>query len=324
MIVSRGRYTHPMTHPLPMQRVLPAASHIVCGAMTVTTAEATATLIGTATDAGITVFDHADIYRGGAAEAAFGEVFRDQPKLREQLIVQSKCGIRFGDDLGPGRYDWSREWIEHSVEGSLKRLHTDYLDVLLLHRPDPLMEPEEVNAAFDALQRAGKVRHFGVSNHDVAQMAFLAKHIETPLIANQIEMSLLHSHWVDDIVTVNDEQRHSSRFSAGTVEYCREHGVQLQAWSSLCRGMLSGRDTATASAAVKNTAQLVSRLAERYNVSAEAIVLGWLLRHPAGIQPVIGTINPQRVRACAQATEFEMKREDWWALYVSARDQRVP
>jgi predicted oxidoreductase len=313
-----------MTFNPPLQRILPTASHIICGAMTVATPDEARTLIGAATDAGITVFDHADIYRGGEAEAAFGAVFKDQPGLRNQLIVQSKCGIRFGDELGPGRYDWSREWIERSVEGSLKRLHTDYLDVLLLHRPDPLMEPDEVNGAFEALRRSGKVRHFGVSNHDAAQMAFLARQLEQPLIINQIEMSLLHSHWVDDIVTVNDEQRHSSRFSPGTVQYCREHGVQIQAWSSLCRGMLSGRDTASASDAVKNTAQLVRRLAEHYNVSLEAIVLGWLLRHPAGIQPVIGTVNPKRVHACAQATQFEMKREDWWTLYVSARGQRVP
>ncbi|MFK7888807.1 MAG: aldo/keto reductase family oxidoreductase [Gammaproteobacteria bacterium] len=313
-----------MPYPLPLQKYLPTASHVVCGAMTISTPDEARAVIDTAIAAGITMFDHADIYNAGRAEAAFGTVLKASPGLRDDMIIQSKCGIRFGDDLGPGRYDWSRDWIVQSVESSLKRLHTDFLDVLLLHRPDPLMDPAELNAAFEELHAAGKVRHFGVSNQNVAQMMFLDKHLERPLVANQIEMSLLHSHWVDDVVTVNDEQRHSNRFSSGTVEHCRHHGIQLQAWSSLCQGMLSGRDTAQASDAVKTTAAMVTKLANTYEVSREAIVLGWLLRHPAGIQPIIGSIKPERIRACAEATKFEMTREDWWALYVSARDQRVP
>ncbi|MEO0574539.1 MAG: aldo/keto reductase [Pseudomonadota bacterium] len=321
-----------MTASFALQQHMPKASRLVCGAMTIghpadTTPaliDEAAALIDTALESGITVFDHADIYNAGGAEAAFGAALGRSPSVRDDIVIQSKCGIRFEDTNGPTRYDWSHDWITHSVDGSLKRLQTDFLDVLLLHRPDPLMQPDEVAEAFDTLHRAGKVRHFGVSNLNHAQIAYLQRSLGRPLIANQLQMSLLHSHWVDEVVTENNEQRHANLFSTGTIEYCRDSGVQLQAWGSLCQGILTGRNTDEQSVAVQHTAQLVSVLALKYDVSVEAIVLGWLLRHPANIQPVIGTKHPERIKACAEATTFALAHEDWWALYVSARGQRVP
>jgi predicted oxidoreductase len=281
-------------------------------------------VIDAALDAGICVFDHADIYTFGKAEQVFGTVLKQRPELRGQISLQSKCGIRFADDTAVQRYDFSAQWITQSVNNILARLQIEQLDVLLLHRPDPLMQPEEVAAAFSQLQQAGKVKHFGVSNMQQHQMTFLQHALHSPLIVNQLELSLSHLAWLDEGTTAGCPGEPAVNFCSGTLEYCRRNKVQLQAWGSLSQGLFSGKDVSAAPEPVRATAELVARLAAEYQVSREAIVLGWLLRHPAAIQPVIGTSNIKRIAACAQATTIQLSREHWYALYLAARGRALP
>jgi predicted oxidoreductase len=197
-------------------------------------------VIATAIEHGITLFDHADIYTSGKSEAVFGEGLQQLPGARDQIVIQSKCGIRLQDDPQPGapaRYDCSYHHILRAVEGSLRRLHTSHLDVLLLHRPDALVEPEEVAKAFADLQHGGKVRYFGVSNHTAAQMALLQQHLDQPLVINQVELNLLHAHLISDGMVANwaGEQYTAA---AGTLDYCRMHNIMLQAWAPVAGGKL--------------------------------------------------------------------------------------
>lgn len=320
----------------PLQKYIPKASRLVAGFMGlggswdqtpimeehVTKAHK---LIDTALEVGINFFDHADIYMMGKAEQVFGRVMAERPELRQQLFIQTKCGIRFADEEGnPGRYDFSKDWILSSVDRSLERLNAEYIDVLLLHRPDPLMEPEEVAEAFTALKKAGKVRHFGVSNFHVHQISYLQSHLRDPLVANQVQMGLDHRDWIEQGIMFNNEKGKHLNFTPGILEYCRLNNVQLQAWGSMAHGIYSGRSLKKQPKAVKRTAELVASLAEKYDTSLEAIVIGWLLRHPAAIQPVVGTSNAKRLRACSQALNIELSREDWYALFVSARGESVP
>jgi len=273
---------------------------------------------------GITLLDHADIYTRGKAERTFGEIFRRAPSIRDGLLIQTKCGIRFADSTAPGRYDLSRDYILGAVDASLSRLGTDWIDVLLLHRPDPLMEPEQIAEAFDRLRSSGKVAHFGVSNMQANQMRWLQRALSAPLIVNQLEMNLLKLDWLDGDSCFNDPAVAGSLPWAGTVQYCQEQGVQLQAWSPLAKGWLSGALPATAAPAITTTSQVVEELATQYDVGPEAVVLAWLMRHPAGIQPVIGTTRPERIRACAAATRVPLTREQWYRLYVTARGAMLP
>lgn len=274
---------------------------------------------------GITRFDHADIYTLGKAEQSFGELFKRQPSLRARLQLQSKCSIRFTDAAGPKRYDLSAEYVIASVEASLKRLHTDHIEVLLLHRPDPLMEAAELAEAWTRLKAAGKVGRLGVSNMHAAQMRMISAAIGEPLAANQLEMSLLKRDWIESGTCFNDGQALPAASAWGdTLDFCQRGGVALQAWGAMARGLYSGAAPADALAAVQATARLVAQLAEQEGVSREAIVLAWLLRHPAGIAAVIGSSEPARIRACAQAERLRMSREAWYALYVSARGQELP
>lgn len=281
-------------------------------------------VIDTALELGINFFDHADIYTKGKAETVFGEVLKQRPALRDEIYLQSKCAIRFDDDAGPGRYDFSPEWVSQSVDGILQRLNTDYIDVLLLHRPDPLMEPEALADAFKSLRQSGKVRHFGVSNMNGQQMHFLQHFLDAPLVANQIEISLQQLGWLDEVVLAGNPEGKDLNFASGTLEYCRLHEVQVQSWSALCRGLYSGQDVSGASEAVQKTAARVAELAAEYGTSKEAIVLGFLLRHPVRIQPVIGTTNIDRIKACAQATQVNLTREHWYSLYVTSRGHALP
>lgn len=286
-----------------------------------------AAALDAALEAGITVLDHADIYTFGKAEQAFGALFRRQPSLRERVVLQSKCGIRFADASAPKRYDLSGAHIERSVESSLARLHTDRLDLLLLHRPDPLMHPAEVAEVCQRLHQAGKVRFFGVSNMHAAQMQGLSQHLGLPLVANQLEMSLLRLDWLEADVTFNDPQGAASPGAAawpGTLAHCQGAGIQLQAWGALAQGRFSGRASADATPAQARAAALVSAIAQREGVAPEAVPLAWLMRHPAQIQPVIGTADPARIRACAQAAGWTLSREDWYALFEAARDRELP
>ena len=278
--------------------------------------------IEAALEADIRFFDHADIYTRGKAEAVFGEYLAAHSGLREKLILQSKCAIRFADATAVGRYDFSKSYIVESVHQSLKRLQTDYLDILLLHRPDQLMLIDEVAEAFAELKQQGKVKAFGVSNFGWPQMQLLQSVLPDPLVANQLQMSLADIDWLEESVLTGMPQGSNKHFSYGTVEYCQQQGVQLQSWGSLAKGAFSGAQTQTDSE--RATAALVAQLAEQYQCSREAIVLAWLMRHPAAIQPVIGTANPQRIAACAGASQVHLSREHWYQLFISSRGAPLP
>lgn len=281
--------------------------------------------INAAVEAGITLFDHADIYARGKSERLFGEVLRQTPGLRDRIVLQSKCGIRFAGDPGadsPGRYDFSREHLLHSVEGSLRRLGTGHLDLLLLHRPDPLAEPEEVAGAFDELQRSGKVRYFGVSNHSSAQISLLQKYVTQPLVANQVELSLLHHYPISEGMLVNMPGGAGTRAS-GLLDYCREREILVQAWAPLASGKFSAPLDGMA-APMRSAATLIQSIAREHDHSVEAILTAWLLRHPAGIQPIVGTTDPARVKAACDADGLQLTREEWYALLTAMRGQAVP
>lgn len=318
----------------PLAQYFPDVSPLVFGCMglggnwdePLTTAEqrhAGFLALETALEQGFNCFDHADIYTRGKAEALFGEFLSGQPGLREQIIIQSKCAIRFADDTAVGRYDFSAEYIEQSVTGSLRRLGIEQLDILLLHRPDPLMVVDEVAVVLEKLLQSGKIRHVGVSNFGAPQQQLLQAAIQQPLVVNQLQMSLAQLDWLEANVLTGMPQGANHFFGYGTVEYCQLNKVQIQAWGSLAQGKYSGSGQ-TLSPAEQQTADLVAKLAAAYQVSAEAIVLAWLRRHPAAIQPVIGTTHPARIKACAQAANITLSREHWYALYVASRGAPLP
>lgn len=283
--------------------------------------------IRAALDQGIDFYDHADIYCRGKSEQAFADIWQEKPDLRSKIYIQSKCGIRFADDPvvgAPHRFDFSYEHIVNSVEGCLKRLQTDYLDVLLLHRPDPLVEPEEVARAFDKLKESGKVRHFGVSNHTAAQLALLQKQVTQPIITNQVAFNVLHTHMLDEGIIFNQTKPGVITRDEGTIEYCREHNITLQAWGPLAWGRLTGRPGITLTEAEAKAAQLVAEMAQAKNVSAEAILIAWILRHPARIQPLIGSTKPDRIAASCQAASVQLSREEWYQLFVAGRGENLP
>lgn len=274
---------------------------------------------------GINFFDHADIYTFGKAEIVFGEVLKERKDLREKILIQSKCGIRFEDGPGrPGRYDFSSDYIRNSVDGILKRLGVEYIDFLLLHRPDPLMEPEEVAEVIHELKESGKVKHFGVSNMSAAQIKLLQSYSNEPLIINQLEMSLAKLDWLEMGVLVNHNERINAHFPEETLEYCRLENIQIQAWGSLAQGLFSGRNLDGQSESIKETALLVKDMADQKQTSPEAILLAWLMRHPAGIQPILGTTRPDRIQKCGEAMNLTMTREEWYSLFVSSRGRRLP
>lgn len=296
------------------------------GALTPELEDQARSFLDTAAELGANFFDHANIYAFGKAEEVFGRVLRERPSLRDGIILQSKCGIRWRDDPpgSPQRFDFSAAHIEESVNAILRRLGTDRLDILLLHRPDPLMEGEEIARAFAALKAAGKVRYFGVSNQNRFQMEYIQSFLPDPLVANQMEMNLLHSGFAEAQISVNQRVAAYPDGWEGLVEYCRLKGVVLQAWSPLARGLLSGANLEGQPDNVKAAAALVDRVAQTRGVSTEAVVLAWLLRHPARIQPVLGTVRPERLRACAQALDIELSREEWYSLFVAARGKAMP
>lgn len=274
---------------------------------------------------GISMFDHADIYKMGKAEETFGRILKSRPGLREQIVIQSKCGIRLGDADTPEQFDFSEEHILNTVDGSLKRLGIEYLDVLLLHRPDPLMEPEEVAEALGKLKASGKVRYFGVSNMSVAQIKYLQQALPDQLAVNQLEMSLARMDWIDQSVFVNQKAGTSTNFSEGLMEYCQMEKIQIQSWGPLAQGRFSGRSLENEPERISNTAKLVKQMANDKETTMEAIVLGWLMKHPAMIQPVLGTANEERIMACQDAEQQAqlMTREEWYKLYHSAREHQA-
>lgn len=275
---------------------------------------------------GVTMFDHADIYKRGKSESIFGDILKKRPDLRDQIILQSKVGIRFQDDVNPQRFDFSKSHIIPSVDGILSRLGVEHLDVLLLHRPDPLMDPEEIAEAFNILRSAGKVRHFGVSNMTAAQMRFIQNSLPEPLVVNQLELSLARVDWIEQGILVNQKAGVGVNFADGILEHCQMADIQIQAWGPLAQGKFSGRVIADAPDNIVKTAALVQKLAAEKETTPEAIVLGWLMKHPARIQPVIGTSSAERVIACQDAVRVSenLTREEWYTLLESSRGVRVP
>jgi predicted oxidoreductase len=279
--------------------------------------------IAAALETGITTFDHADIYGSGKAEAVFGEVLARSPGLRKGIQIQTKCGIRLAKEDAPGMYDLRGKSIVRRAEDSLRRLRTDVIDVLLLHRPDALADPVDIAEALGSLHREGVVRQFGVSNMSGAQIAHLQAHLDFPLVANQLEMSLHRRDWLEAGVLVNTREAASNGFPLGTIEHCLANGIGLQAWGPLAQGRYSGRAQTRAEHA---TAELVASLAAAKDTTRETIVLWWLQRHPARIAPVIGSTNPERIGACrdAVARTPALTHEEWYELWITARGAPLP
>ena len=287
-------------------------------------------IIDTCLAIGINIFDHADIYTHGKAEAVFGEVLAQRPELREQIFLQSKCGIKLENELQCKQYDLSANWITQSVDNILQRLQCDYLDVLLLHRPDPLMQLDDVASSINGLFNAGKIRHIGVSNMHHHQIQYLQSALELPIVVNQLEISLAKVDFVRRNIQATDvyavQEAHSGtgefNYQMGTIEYCQMHNIQLQSWGSLAQGRYCRLLNETSSD--YNTQKLVFNLAEKYQVTPEAIVLAFLARHPANIQPVIGTTNIDRIKACQQSIKICLQREDWYQLLNTRLGTKIP
>ena len=291
------------------------ASNIVVGNMRLTElslAEAEK-LIKTAMEEGINFFDHADIYAGGKSEELFAEAVQMNARIREKLIIQSKCAIR----PEGGYYDFSKEHILSSVDGILKRLNTDYLDILLLHRPDPLMEPEEVAEAFDKLQEQGKVRYFGVSNHNPMQIALLEKYLSQKLIVNQLQFSIAHTQMIDSGIALNMNIDQSVNRDSSILDYCRLNDITVQAWSPFQHGFFEGVFLGDRKLFAELN-EVIDSLALKYGVSNTTIATAWITRHPANIQVVIGTTNADRLKDACKASEMRLTREEWYQLYKAA------
>lgn len=270
-------------------------------------------LINTALDCGINFFDHADIYGKGKSEEIFSESISLTPSLREKIIIQSKCAIR------PGMYDYSKEHILDSVDGILKRLKTDYLDILLLHRPDTLMEPEEVSEAFEKLYTEGKVRNFGVSIHNSMQIELLNKYLKNKITINQLQFSIMHTGIIDSGLNVNMKNSPSIDRDSSILEYCRLNDITIQAWSPYQYGFFEG--TFIDNPKFPELNKKLNELAEKYNVSSTAIATAWILRHPAKIQTIVGTTNENRLRDICTASNIQLTREEWYSLYIAAGNQ---
>lgn len=267
--------------------------------------------VQTAIDEGAIFFDHADIYADGACEEIFSQAIHMNASIREKIFIQSKCGIRRGVC-----FDFSKEHILASVDGSLKRLKTEYLDVLLLHRPDALVEPEEVAEAFDTLLAAGKVRHFGVSNQDPMQIMLLQKYLKQPIVANQLQLSITNATMISRGIHVNMPVDDALDRDGGVLNFCRINDITIQPWSPFQYGTFEG--VFLGSPKFPELNRKIDELAAKYGVSNTTIAMAWLLRHPANMQPVTGTMNVQRLKDCVKATEIRLSREDWYGIYLAA------
>ena len=247
-------------------------------------------LVKTALESGINFFDHADIYGRGKSEELFGEVLKRHPEYRKQMIIQTKCGIVPGK-----RYDFSKEHILKCVNESLERLHTDYVDILLLHRPDALCDPQEVAETFNELYEAGKVHYFGVSNHTPLQIELLKKYLKYPIIINQLQLSIVHSVMIDSGLNMNMKEAFAQDKDGGVLDYCRLNHTNYQKLNDV-----------------------MQQLAYKYQVTKPAIAIAWLLRHPAHMQPIVGTTSSQHLKETIKACDFTLTRQEWYDLYLAS------
>ena len=267
-------------------------------------------LLDTALEVGITFFDHADIYGGGKSETVFAASAKRLKWQRESIVLQSKCGIRKGE------FDFSRQHILAAVEGSLKRLDTDFLDVLLLHRPDALVEPAEVAEAFGILQSSGKVRAFGVSNQNPYQIELLQRTVTQKLLFNQLQFSVAFTPMIDAGMHVNMGDAAAVVRDGSTLDYCRLKNITVQAWSPFQYGFFEGAFLDNPKFPQLNA--VIDRIANAHDVPNTAIAVAWISRHPAHMQTIIGTTNPERVRAAARSQEFQLSRAEWYEIYLAA------
>lgn len=289
-----------------------SASAVAMGCMRIDGAkDAADRIIETSLDVGIDFFDHADIYGGGKCEEIFGDYLKEHSSLRDKIIIQTKCGIR------NGFFDFSKEHIISSAEASLKRLKTDYIDILLLHRPDTLMEPDEVAEAFDRLESEGKVRHFGVSNHNPMQIELLKTAVKQPIIINQMQFSIPEAGMITSGLNVNMKNDESFMHDGSALEYMRINDITLQAWSPFQGGFFEGpfignRDKYPA------LNDKLDEMAEKYNTEPISIATAWILRHPIKSQVISGSMNSERIKAISKGADIELSREDWYSIYRSA------
>ena len=267
---------------------------------------------------GINSFDHADVYgtagMRGECEQLFGQVLKENPGLRDKVYIQSKCGICKSEQ---DYYDFSKEHILEAVDGILTRLQTGYLDVLLLHRPDTLMEPEEVADAFETLHKAGKVRYFGVSNMNPGQVELLERAVDAPLVFNQLQLSIAHCPMIDTGLSVNNRIPQAVDYEGGILEYSRLKAMTIQAWSPFQKGLFEG-PFLTDWETYGELNAYIDQLAEKYNVTNTAIAVAWILRHPAHMQVILGTTNEKRIADACQGADIILTREEWYTLYAKA------
>ncbi len=273
-------------------------------------------LVKKALEVGINFFDHADIYGGGKSEELFGEVLKRNPELRSKMIIQTKCGIV------PGKmYDFSKEHIIKSVNESLEKLNVDYVDILLLHRPDALCDPLEVAEAIDQLYTENKIKYFGVSNHNPYQIELLKKYLKQPILFNQVQFSIVHSNMIDVGLNVNMTNPFAIDRDGFLLDYCRVNDITLQPWSVVQASWEEGCFIDHPN--YKELNLVLDELANKYNVSKGAVSLAWILRHPANMQPIVGTASPKRLDELAEAVKVKLTREEWYKLYM-ANNKKLP
>ena len=276
---------------------------------------------------GIDHFDLADIYAFGKAEQAFSGIWQLDAAVRSRVVVQSKCGVvRSADDISRARtyYDSSREHILKAARGSMGRLAVEYLDLLVLHRPDVLMEPEEVAAAFDRLHAGGEVRHFGVSNYAPAQIELLQAALDRPLLVNQLQVSLAHPDLIDDAVVINDALPERPVRGFGTLAYCIQQNITVQAWAPLGAGRLVRDDGARSGSRLLAVRRELASVARERGVHPAAVAIAWILRHPAEIQPLLGGRTPVEIQQAAQGIDLTLTRAEWYRLFNASRGAPVP
>ena len=270
-------------------------------------------LVETALSVGINAFDLADIYGRGRCEELLGLVLKNRPDLREKMWIQSKCGIRIEEFT---YFDFSKDYIIKSVDGILQRLKIDHLDSLLLHRPDALMESDQVAEAFDLLYKQGKVRDFGVSNQNPMMMELLKKDVKQPLAVNQLQLSAAFTPGFESGFHVNMEDSQAAMRDGSIFEYCKLHDVVIQAWSVLQFGYFKGNFVGNEKFQALN--QVLDRLAIKYGVTSSTIAISWILRYPAKMQAVVGTTSPKHLREVSQAANFSLTRKEWYEIYLAA------
>ena len=273
-------------------------------------------LIATALDLGINFIDTADIYGHGLSEELIGKVIEKNPSLRDRMILQTKCGVK---STSEGLcYDLSKDYILKCVDDSLSRLHTDHVESLLLHKPDPLYDPEQIAEAFDELYASGKVLNFGVSNFTSMQTEVLRKYCSRPIVFSQMQLSIAHSLTIDSQVNVNTDDVHGTNYDSYILDYCRLNDMHMQAYS-VVQGQLHGEHKGTFinNPDYSKLNSLMEKLCEKYSTNKNAIALAWILKHPADIMPIIGTTNPAHLKDSIDAFNFELTRQEWYDLYTS-------